>query len=421
MKTFNEFIQEANKCWPGYKKKGTQKLFGKTYNRCVKAEYEPDEDAIMENWSNRYKKSIDCSNPKGFSQKAHCSARKKRKRGEPTLSKSPFNEMIDLKPHKTIEQIAKKHRLDISFVQKQLEMGIPIEHEHTKDKTLATDIALQHLDEIPDYYTRLKKMETSAKKEHSKFKDAEVSEGTLFHWFHGSSGKSKTGKKVKGWVKADGSPCANEPGETGTPKCFSSGRLAALKRKGKVGKKLIASAVRRKKLHDKNQQSKSGGEAPTYVPTFKKGKSDPNYVKAEPKLKEGMEIFEATKDKPGKGSGTKDECYHKVRARYRVWPSAYASGALVKCRKVGAANWGNSSKEVKEEYVRIQKNGNTFTVLLSWRSLPKKIQMFFPNMKYPTKQEVEFEVNKVYPGAVVLSFKPDKLDPTKPYLFSGER
>jgi hypothetical protein len=76
-----------------------------------------------------------------------------------------------LKSHKTVEQIAKKHRLNVSFVKKQLEMGIPIEHEHTGDKDLATDIALQHLDEIPDYYTRLKKMESSAKKEHKKFKD----------------------------------------------------------------------------------------------------------------------------------------------------------------------------------------------------------------------------------------------------------
>ena len=41
----------------------------------------------------------------------------------------------------------------------------------------------------------------------------------------------------------------------------------------------------------------------------------------------------------------KDACYHKVRARYDVWPSAYASGALVKCRKVGAANWGNKTDE----------------------------------------------------------------------------
>ena len=44
-------------------------------------------------------------------------------------------------------------------------------------------------------------------------------------------------------------------------------------------------------------------------------------------------------------AGKKDKCYHKVKARYDVWPSAYASGALVKCRKVGAANWGNKSKK----------------------------------------------------------------------------
>ena len=29
----------------------------------------------------------------------------------------------------------------------------------------------------------------------------------------------------------------------------------------------------------------------------------------------------------------KDRCYYAVKARYKVWPSAYASGALVKCRK----------------------------------------------------------------------------------------
>ena len=47
-------------------------------------------------------------------------------------------------------------------------------------------------------------------------------------------------------------------------------------------------------------------------------------------------------------AGEKDACYHKVKSRYSVWPSAYASGALVKCRKKGAANWGNKTK--KEEF-----------------------------------------------------------------------
>lgn len=41
----------------------------------------------------------------------------------------------------------------------------------------------------------------------------------------------------------------------------------------------------------------------------------------------------------------KDACYSKVKSSYKKWPSAYASGALVKCRKVGAANWGNKSKK----------------------------------------------------------------------------
>lgn len=49
--------------------------------------------------------------------------------------------------------------------------------------------------------------------------------------------------------------------------------------------------------------------------------------------------------KKKKKKGKKDACYYKVRARYSVWPSAYASGALVKCRKVGAKNWGNKSKK----------------------------------------------------------------------------
>jgi hypothetical protein len=48
--------------------------------------------------------------------------------------------------------------------------------------------------------------------------------------------------------------------------------------------------------------------------------------------------------------GKKDACYHKVKANSKVWPSAYASGRLVQCRKVGAANYGNKSK--KEESLR---------------------------------------------------------------------
>ena len=151
-----------------------------------------------------------------------------------------------------------------------------------------------------------------------------VSEGTLHKWFKGS--KSKDGKG--GWVNVvTGGTCASdEPGE-GTPKCVSSAKRASMSKSERL------SAARRKKKADPGQQSKSGAAKPTYVKTDSPRKK---------KMKEEV-ILE--KDKKGKGSGTKDACYHKVKSRYSVWPSAYASGALVKCRKVGAANWGNSTKK----------------------------------------------------------------------------
>ena len=61
--------------------------------------------------------------------------------------------------------------------------------------------------------------------------------------------------------------------------------------------------------------------------------------------------FATEEDKKGKGSGTKDACYHKVKASAKVWPSAYASGRLVQCRKKGAANYGKSKKEEFEGWV----------------------------------------------------------------------
>ena len=54
---------------------------------------------------------------------------------------------------------------------------------------------------------------------------------------------------------------------------------------------------------------------------------------------------EITEDEFDRLAEKKDACYHKVKSRYKVWPSAYASGALVQCRKKGAKNWGNSKKK----------------------------------------------------------------------------
>ena len=54
----------------------------------------------------------------------------------------------------------------------------------------------------------------------------------------------------------------------------------------------------------------------------------------------------------------KDACYHKVKARYRVFPSAYASGAIAKCRKVGAANYGTGGKKKAKKKSNAKKKGS---------------------------------------------------------------
>jgi len=162
-------------------------------------------------------------------------------------------------------------------------------------------------------------------------KKMKINEEGLRDWF----GKSKSKDGKPGWVQSDGSPCANEPGETKTPKCYSSAKRASMT------KKELRSADARKSRQDPGQQQKSGAAKPTYVST-------------DPKKKMKEETFNEAEDKKGKGSGSKDACYHKVKSRYSVWPSAYASGALVKCRKVGAANWGNSTKkEGMEEFYNL--------------------------------------------------------------------
>jgi hypothetical protein len=69
-----------------------------------------------------------------------------------------FLEQLDVKTH-TPESIANKHKVDVDTIHKQLKMGMKVEKEHTTDSKVAKKIALDHLAELPDYYTRLKKVE----------------------------------------------------------------------------------------------------------------------------------------------------------------------------------------------------------------------------------------------------------------------
>lgn len=62
-------------------------------------------------------------------------------------------------PTPSPEQVAKKHGVELELILQQLELGMDVELEHTHDKAMAREIALDHLAELPDYYTRLDKME----------------------------------------------------------------------------------------------------------------------------------------------------------------------------------------------------------------------------------------------------------------------
>lgn len=117
-------------------------------------------EPLYEKWTQKYKKSIDCKNPKGFSQRAHCQGRKKKEMSEEILKGGKADK-------KNLEDIVKKHDKKghyhkdnmIDFLKKQLQKGMKVEMEHTKSKQKAKEIAMDHLYEDPKYYDKLKKIE----------------------------------------------------------------------------------------------------------------------------------------------------------------------------------------------------------------------------------------------------------------------
>jgi len=256
------------------------------------------------------------------------------------------------------------------------------------------------------------KEQESAAKESGIIDEANKSgDSSLRDWFS----KSRASDGTPGWVqlggKYAGKPCAKQPGQTTKPKCGSS------KMKRNLDKGEEEAAFRRKNRKDPNpdrkgkainvateettldekcwqgysqkgMKKKGNKVVPNCVPVGEE-KQDHEYSMARSELKtlkNAAKRLEKKMGKKGEGNleawvqskitkaadyidtaadyvtneaaGEKDACYQKVKSRYKVWPSAYASGALVKCRKVGAKNWGSKSKN---ESVTIENaSGKTF-------------------------------------------------------------
>ena len=193
-------------------------------------------------------------------------------------------------------------------------------------------------------------------------------DSSLRDWFT----KSRSSDGTPGWVqlggKYAGKACAKQPGQTTKPKCGSS------KMKADLSDKEEERAFRRKNQEDPNPDRK--GKAKNVATEEKdhevsmahkqlnktianakqlkkdlgkKEKNIPAWVQA--KITDTDHNMDAASGYLAKeAAGEKDACYSKVKSRYSVWPSAYASGALVKCRKVGAKNWGNKTKKESYEF-----------------------------------------------------------------------
>ena len=79
------------------------------------------------------------------------------------------------------------------------------------------------------------------------------------------------------------------------------------------------------------------------------------------KLPDKVDEIELAEKKKKKKKKKRDKCYHKVKGRYKVWPSAYASLALSKCRQVGAANWGEGGKKTKDSKRKRRKRAKAYS------------------------------------------------------------
>ena len=362
---------------------------------------------VSEAWSAKYKKSIDCDNPKGFSQRAHCRGRKmnEAKGGDHEVS------MAKSQLKKSAENIAKLRKvLNKKTDKDNLPAWVQAKITDTEHNT---DAAAGYMEE--------------GKRDGKSAKDKGYS---LRDWFKGG-----------GWVQAggkyDGKPCARQPGQKTKPFCRDADDRANMSkkererrakkkrredsnpdRKGKAkmvtasysnwraeleqldeiapaiatgaalgigagGLYIINKLRQQKKKSDQGQGDgglvdrlnkrkqmlqqlgnsyelegdvvegwRRGGDKLKPTDRIKMGGDGglkslndiDKEIKAKQTQKNSYEPEGELVDE-----GKKDACYHKVKSRYKVWPSAYASGALVKCRKVGAKNWGNSKKNESYE------------------------------------------------------------------------
>jgi hypothetical protein len=196
-------------------------------------------------------------------------------------------------------------------------------------------------------------------------KTLEAIEEDLKKWFKEKWVRFGPDGKIRG-------DCARGSSKEGKPKCLPQSKAHALGKKGR------ASAAAKKRREDPNPERRGAAKnVATKVKETLQNKSSDEIRRIQQMLNvkfdanldvdgvlgpltmksiekflpkaQAMSAPDPTRNTAVQGKELKldekqDACYSKVKSRYKVWPSAYASGALVQCRKKGAANWGNKKK-----------------------------------------------------------------------------
>jgi len=331
-RSLTPLTEKAKKCWPGYEKKGTKKMFGKTYNNCVKKE----EVEIVDEAMSSYDRNRKAAAKRAAQRNAERRAGTRGGRMERETYRSEGGVEMHHKGYRAEEVILERQKTN------QGERQSEEQHQSTYGKATVRN-----------------KRKFGFSGGNAINAPKETSRGTLIDKRR-EEHKAKRGVKTKGVKEAYSTNPAQQAAIAIAKKKKKEDDMVAKKKK----QKMYAGYEPEGELVDENILKDAGKKVlkflnkPIITPTvtqdeFKKRVDDKTTNQlVEPGTQknsydpEGETIEEA--DKKGKGSGKKDACYHKVKSRYSVWPSAYASGALVKCRKVGAANWGNSSK--KEDF-----------------------------------------------------------------------
>ena len=361
---------------------------------------------VSEGWSAKYKRSIDCNNPKGFSQRAHCQGRKKM--NEATMS--PAQKRKDTMLKKKYDKSDMKQNMIDQYGKEE---GTKIYFATIRKQAMKEEKKGDH--EISMAQSQLKKSERNIKKlrkalgtkernipawVQAKITDTEHNTDAAAGYMEEGKrdGKSAKDKDYSlhdwfaggGWVqtggKYDGKPCAKQPGQKTKPYCRDADDRASMSKKERSRR------AAKKRREDPNPNRT--GKAKMVTASYSNWRADLEQLdEIAPALAAGAALGigaggmyimnklrqQKKKSDQGQGDGNlvdklnqrkkmlqqlgnsftpegevvsekKDACYHKVKSRYSVWPSAYASGALVKCRKVGAKNWGNKTKKESYEF-----------------------------------------------------------------------